>query len=53
VKQRINIQFTLNGQLKAFSCAPAVANAVCDAVGVRIRDLPLTPEKVWKAMKAQ
>jgi putative selenate reductase molybdopterin-binding subunit len=31
--------------------APAVANAVHDAVGVRIRDLPLTPEKVWRALR--
>jgi len=30
--------------------APAVANAVRDAVGVRIRQLPLTPERVWRAM---
>jgi putative selenate reductase molybdopterin-binding subunit len=30
--------------------APAVANAVYDAVGVRVKELPLTPEKVWKAM---
>ena len=26
--------------------APAIANAIYDAVGVRIRDLPITPEKV-------
>ncbi|MGL4651573.1 MAG: molybdopterin cofactor-binding domain-containing protein, partial [Caldilineaceae bacterium] len=32
--------------------APAVANAVADAVGVRIRDLPLTPERVWRALNA-
>lgn len=30
--------------------APAVANAVFNAVGVQIRDLPITPEKVWRAM---
>ncbi|MFZ5910983.1 MAG: molybdopterin-dependent oxidoreductase [Chloroflexota bacterium] len=31
--------------------APAVGNAVCDAVGIDIDDNPITPEKVWKAMK--
>ena len=31
--------------------APAIANAVYDAVGVRIRDLPITPEKVWRALR--
>jgi len=30
--------------------APAVANAVADAIGVRIYDLPLTPEKVLAAL---
>ncbi|MDY7076494.1 MAG: molybdopterin cofactor-binding domain-containing protein, partial [Chloroflexota bacterium] len=30
--------------------APAVANAVADAIGVRIHDLPLTPEKVLAAL---
>ncbi|MDP2646154.1 MAG: molybdopterin-dependent oxidoreductase [Desulfobacterales bacterium] len=29
--------------------APAILNAIYDAVGVRIRDLPATPEKVLKA----
>jgi xanthine dehydrogenase molybdenum-binding subunit len=33
--------------------AAAVANAVYDAVGVRIRDLPITPEKVLAALKAK
>jgi putative selenate reductase molybdopterin-binding subunit len=31
--------------------APAVANAVYDAVSARVKDLPLTPEKVWKAAR--
>jgi CO/xanthine dehydrogenase Mo-binding subunit len=30
--------------------APAIANAVEDAVGVRIRDLPITAEKVFRAL---
>ncbi len=30
---------------------PAIANAVYDAVGVRINDLPITAEKVFKALK--
>jgi CO/xanthine dehydrogenase Mo-binding subunit len=33
--------------------APAVAEAVRDATGVVIRDLPLTPEKVWRALRDQ
>jgi putative selenate reductase molybdopterin-binding subunit len=32
--------------------APAVVNAVYDATGVLIPDLPLTPERVWRALKA-
>ena len=31
--------------------APAVGNAVRDAVGVDIDNNPITPEKVWKALK--
>jgi len=31
--------------------APAIANAIYDAVGVRIFDLPITPEKVLAALK--
>src|SRR4030095_5280953 len=30
---------------------PAVANAVYDAVGVRIDEVPITPEKVLKALR--
>ncbi len=33
--------------------APAIANAVYDAVGVWIRDLPITPERVLAALKAK
>ncbi len=32
---------------------PALANAVYDAVGVRIVDAPILPEKVWRALRAQ
>jgi CO/xanthine dehydrogenase Mo-binding subunit len=31
--------------------AAAVASAVGDATGVTIRDLPLTPERVWRALQ--
>ncbi|MGD0433785.1 MAG: molybdopterin cofactor-binding domain-containing protein, partial [Acetobacteraceae bacterium] len=32
--------------------APALANAVANAVGVRIRELPLTPDRVFRAVAA-
>jgi CO/xanthine dehydrogenase Mo-binding subunit len=31
--------------------APAIAAAVRDATGVAIRELPLTPERVWQAIR--
>jgi len=33
--------------------APAIANAIYDAIGVRIRDLPITPEKILKALEGK
>ncbi len=33
--------------------APAIANAVFDAVGVRIDRMPITAERVWAALQAQ
>jgi len=39
------------GEPSLCSVAPAIANAVYDAVGVRIYDLPITPEKVLKAIQ--
>ena len=30
--------------------APAIANAIADAIGVRIHDLPITPEKIVAAL---
>ena len=31
--------------------APAIANAVYDAIGVRFKELPITPDKVIKALR--
>jgi len=31
--------------------APAIANAVYDAIGIRIKNLPITPEKILEALK--
>jgi len=33
--------------------APAVGNAVYDAIGVQIPDIPLTPEKVWRTLRGE
>jgi 4-hydroxybenzoyl-CoA reductase alpha subunit len=39
------------GQGPLLPVPPAVANAVYDAVGVRIDEVPITPEKVMKALR--
>ena len=41
------------GEMCANPVLPAVANAVFNAVGVRINDLPITPEKILRALKAR
>ena len=38
------------GEQSNSQAAPAIANAVADAVGVRVRDLPVTAEKVYQAL---
>ena len=41
------------GEASLNSMAANIANAVDRAVGVRIRQAPLTPERVWRALKAK
>ena len=33
--------------------APAVGNAILDAVGINVDENPVTPEKVWKALRTR
>lgn len=39
------------GEIAVAPAAPAVANAIYDAVGVRITDMPITPEKILRALE--
>ncbi len=39
------------GEGGLLSVAPSICNALARATGVRIKDLPLTPERVWRALK--
>ena len=39
------------GEPALAATAPAIANAIYDAVGVRIKDLPITPDKMLKALE--
>ena len=41
------------GEPPILAMAPAIANAIADAVGVRITSLPITAEKVLQALKAK
>jgi len=38
------------GETGTFAVSPAVANALADATGVRLRSLPLTPERVLRGL---
>jgi CO/xanthine dehydrogenase Mo-binding subunit len=39
------------GETGTFAVSPAIANALYDAVGVRVLEMPLTPEKVLRAIR--
>ena len=38
------------GETGTIASTPCIVNAVCDAVGVRDIQMPLTPERVWRAI---
>ena len=39
------------GETATFGVSPAIANAVHDAIGVRITELPLNPQAVYEALQ--
>ncbi|WP_421655272.1 molybdopterin-dependent oxidoreductase [Leptothermofonsia sp. ETS-13] len=39
------------GEITTNCMAPAIANAVANATGARLAQLPMTPERVWKALQ--
>jgi CO/xanthine dehydrogenase Mo-binding subunit len=41
------------GEMPMNGGAPAVANAIEHALGIRVRDLPITPEKIYSALEKQ
>jgi len=41
------------GETATFCASPAIANAIDDAVGVRITELPLNAEAVYRALRAK
>lgn len=41
------------GEAPLIPTAAAIANAVCDALGLEVIDLPITPEKVMKALASK
>jgi xanthine dehydrogenase molybdenum-binding subunit len=38
------------GEMAVIPMAPAVRNAIYNATGVAVKDLPITPERMLKAM---
>ena len=40
------------GEVPYLTTAPAIANAIYNAIGIRFREIPITQEKVFMALKA-
>ena len=40
------------GETGTIAATPCIVNAVCDAVGARDIQMPMTPERVWRAIHA-
>jgi carbon-monoxide dehydrogenase large subunit len=40
------------GEAGAVGSPPAVINALVDALGGKVVDMPATPESVWRALRA-
>ncbi len=41
------------GELTVLGGAPAIANALYNAIGIRFTELPITPERVYMALKGK
>jgi CO/xanthine dehydrogenase Mo-binding subunit len=41
------------GEVSTFCVSPAIANAIDDACGVRLMEIPLNPEAVFRALRAK
>jgi len=39
------------GEITQVPTAPAIANAIYDAIGVRLKELPMTPQRILAAIK--
>ena len=39
------------GEPPVVAVAPAIANAIAAAAGARLRELPMTPQRVWEALR--
>lgn len=51
VVQRLNEKYSGAGEECMAACAAAIGNAFFDATGVRIREFPMTPERVLAALR--
>jgi len=41
------------GESGTFCVAAAIGNALARALGIRLKELPMTPERVWRALREQ